>query len=100
MKKIVLLAAFGVAGLVSAKSSITKDVNESKVSSTVSVNYSFENKQLCGVYVTFYNESGQVTGSHFYSSDQSSYSDCQNYQAGVRRMLLQMGLIIEEQGPI
>jgi len=75
MKKIILLAAFGVAGLVSAKGSA-----ETKTSETKKATVAYE---LCGVTVTFYNDRGEITGQRMYTSDQPNLNSCMVYQSGI-----------------
>lgn len=87
MKKIILLAAFGVAGLVSAKPSVVKKSEKQ--------NEKKETKfQLCGVHVTYYNSAGVVTGSDWFLTDSPTLSSCQAYQSFVQWNLAQAGYTI------
>jgi len=89
MKKIILLAAFGVAGLVSAKNAVeskveTKSKTEVKAEAKTEVGEEVKSpKQTCGVQVTYYS-GGQVVGSQLLTSEQSTLEDCQKWQKGVR----------------
>lgn len=84
MKKIILLAAFGVAALVNAKISDVK-VPEKQTAKT-------ESKfQLCGVFVNYYDEKGNWAGSQWFLTDAPSLSSCQAYQSFVKWNLTQAG---------
>lgn len=87
MKKVLLLAAFGVAGLVSANSSIVKDTK---------VTVKSEIFQECSVRVRFYNAQGQYVGSQTFTSDQATLSDCQSYQKAVKQFVQDLGYTITE----
>ncbi len=89
MKRIILLAAFGVAGLISAK---TADVKEKETEKKIE---KFKKQQsafrLCGVLVTFYDPKGNVTGSQWFLTDTETLSSCQAYQSFVLWQLNQSG---------
>ena len=95
MKKIILLAAFGVAGLVSAKGTIENKV-EIKFEK-IEVGSAF---QLCGVTVTFYNSLGEITGQQLYTSDQPNLDSCLTYQSGVIADLRAQGYRVEMSGDV
>lgn len=81
MKKLVILAAFGVAGMVSAKSTVenkfeTKNQKEVKQAES-------SPKQTCGVTITYYS-GGQVVGTQVVTSEQPDLPTCQKWQNGVR----------------
>ncbi|MCJ7932258.1 MAG: hypothetical protein MUW56_01140 [Chryseobacterium sp.] len=86
MKKLILLAAFGVAGLVSAKSADFK-ISSIKTEKT-EIKKAFD---LCGVNVTFYDSEGNVTGSQWYVTDAPTLSSCQAFQAMVKWNLVKAG---------
>ncbi|WP_353145688.1 hypothetical protein [Chryseobacterium sp.] len=88
MKKLILLATIGVAGLVSAKGTIEYKI-ELKTSKVTF--------QLCGVMVTYYNSSGQVTGQKWFTSDQPNLNSCMAYQAGVIADLRAQGFNVKQQ---
>lgn len=87
MKKIILLAAFGVAGMVSAKSAVeNKPENKAKTETAEKEQPS----QTCGVTVTYYNANGQYSGTGYYSSDQPTLEACMSWQsAKIRSLRLQ-----------
>ncbi|MFS4471114.1 hypothetical protein [Chryseobacterium sp. T20] len=87
MKKVILLAAFGVAGLVSAKSADFK-ISSIKTEKAKEIKKAFD---LCGVNVTFYDSEGNVTGSQWYVTDAPSLSSCQAFQAMVKWNLVRAG---------
>ncbi|SFM99733.1 hypothetical protein SAMN05421594_0226 [Chryseobacterium oleae] len=89
MKKIILLAAFGVAGLMGAKESV-----ENKFENKQSAKVAFD---LCGVLVTYYNADGQPTGQQWFTSDQPNLTSCMAYQAGVIADLRSKGYIVQQQ---
>lgn len=78
MKKILLLAAIGVAGLVSAKSnkSIDEKINREKAEQKVPV-------KECGVVITYWS-GGQVVGQQIVTSEQPDLASCQSWQNGVK----------------
>jgi len=80
MKKIILLAAFGVAGMVSAKSAV-----ESKIENKAKTETKEQDKpvQTCGVMVTYY-QGGQVVGTQTFTSDQPDLASCQKYQKAIK----------------
>ena len=86
MKKIILLAAFGVAGLVSGKDYKTCEENakkDKKVEQKATL-------QQCGVQITYY-YGGQVTGVETIYSDQPNLESCQKWQTGVKLALWYQG---------
>lgn len=86
MKKIILLAAFGVAGLVSAKDNEKVDKKAEDIKKT-------EQKAVvreCGVVVTYW-VGGQVVGTQTITSDQPDLESCQNFQTGVKVALWAAG---------
>ncbi|WP_228372455.1 hypothetical protein [Chryseobacterium daeguense] len=88
MKKFLLLAAFGVAGFVSAKGNFeTKNVKTKKATVVF---------QLCGITVTFYNSLGEVTGQQMYTSDQPNLNSCMAYQSGVIAGLRAQGYRVQQ----
>lgn len=88
MKKIILVAAFGVAGLMGAKETI-----ENKIECKGNAKVTFE---LCGVLVTYYNAQGQPTGQQWFTSDQPTLTACMAYQAGVIADLRSKGYIVSQ----
>jgi len=88
MRKILILAAFGVAGLVSAngKSERKPEIKHAKVVF-----------QLCGVMVTYYNSAGRVTDQKWFTSDQPTLNSCMAYQAGVIANLRSQGYNVQQQ---
>lgn len=90
MKKLILIATMGVAGLVSAKS--TSETKVEKKTAKVAF-------QLCGVMVTYYNSSGEPTGQQWFTSDQPNLNSCMAYQAGVIADLKSKGYNVKPQGP-
>lgn len=89
MRKIILLAAFGVAGLMGAKETV-----ENKIETKGSAKVAFE---LCGVLVTYYNADGQPTGQQWFTSEQSTLTACMAYQAGVIANLKASGYNVKQQ---
>jgi hypothetical protein len=89
MKKLILLATIGVAGLVSAKGTLENKVEKKTVKVAI---------QLCGVMVTYYNSSGQATGQQWFTSDQPNLNSCMAYQAGVIADLRSKGYNVKPQG--
>ena len=83
MKKLVILAALGVAGFVSAKN--TNVAKNEKTEKTF---------QLCGVLVTFYDSENNVTGTQWFLTDAPTLSSCQAYQSFVKWNLSQAGFSI------
>ncbi|WP_062696487.1 hypothetical protein [Chryseobacterium indologenes] len=86
MKKIILFAAFGVAGLTNAKTGDVKVPTGLTNMKTYDVKVSEETKkevsnttpfQLCGVSVTYYDGDGNISGYDLITSDQSSLENCQ-----------------------
>lgn len=88
MKKLLLLAAFGVAGLASAKGA-TENKVETKTA-RISI-------QLCGVMVTYFDSNGNPTGQKWFTSDQPTFAACQSYQDGVISKLQSQGFRVEKQ---
>ena len=79
MKKLLLVAAFAVAGLVSAKDNKTTDEKVKKEEKT-------EQKaplQECGVVITYWS-GGQVVGMETVTSDQPNLASCQIWQGYVQ----------------
>ncbi|ROI05439.1 hypothetical protein EGI16_03370 [Chryseobacterium sp. G0240] len=89
MKKVILLAAFGVAGLVSAKSADVK-IN-SNVNKSQEMKKAFD---LCGVHVNFYDSEGNLTDSQWYVTDAPTLSSCQAFQSMVKWNLTRAGFSI------
>ncbi|MFY1046683.1 hypothetical protein [Chryseobacterium sp. GP-SGM7] len=81
MKKIFLLAAFGVAGLISAKGAVENKFESNKIRVVKKVEKS--PTQTCGVVVTYYS-GGQVVGSQTLTSEQPTLESCKKWQNGVR----------------
>ncbi|MCJ7932333.1 MAG: hypothetical protein MUW56_01525 [Chryseobacterium sp.] len=89
MKKLILLATIGIAGLINAKGTVEGKI-EAK---TTKVAF-----QLCGVMVTYYNSSGQATGQQWFTSDQPTLNACMAYQAGIIADLKSKGYNVKPQG--
>ncbi|UZT97510.1 hypothetical protein ODZ84_20390 [Chryseobacterium fluminis] len=88
MKKVILLAAFGVAGFINAKTSEVKVLeNKTEVSDVKPF-------QLCGVSVTYYDGDGNVSGYDMITSDQSSLQNCQMWQSLVIHRLQKAGFSV------
>lgn len=87
MKKILLVAAFGVAGFVSAKTSEVKVLEKQAEKKQTAF-------QLCGVSVTYYDGDGNVTGYDMITSDQSSLENCQMWQSLVIHRLQKAGFSV------
>ncbi|MDR6919615.1 MULTISPECIES: hypothetical protein [Chryseobacterium] len=103
MKKVILLAAFGVAGLANAKTADVKVPTGLTNVKTYEVKISEETKkedsnavpfQLCGVSVTYYDGDGNITGYDLITSDQSSLENCQMWQSLVIHRLQKKGFIV------
>ena len=90
MKKIILIAALGVAGLVSAKNAELKNA-ENQIEKKELINNAF---QLCGVNVNFYDSEGNWTGSQWFLTDVPTYQSCQAFQIIVKFNLMQAGYSI------
>ena len=88
MKKIILLAAFGVAGLVSAKGAV-----ENKVESKGTAKVAFE---LCGVMVTYFDAQGRPYDQKWFTSDQPNLTSCMAYQSSVITNLRSQGFTVEQ----
>jgi hypothetical protein len=88
MKKLLVVATIAVAGLVSAKGAV-----ETKASTSKKATVAF---QLCGVTVTFYNSTGQITGQQMYTSDQPNLTSCMAYQSGVIANLRAQGYRVQQ----
>lgn len=82
MKKILVLAAFGAAGLISAKNTVENKTETKKVKTEVKAKAKSP-KQTCGVVITYYS-GGQVVGSETVTSDQPDLASCQKWQNGVK----------------
>lgn len=89
MKKIILFAAFVVAGLMGAKETV-----ENKIEAKGGAKIAF---QLCGVMVTYYNADGQPTGQQWFTSDQPNLNSCLAYQAGIISDLKAKGYNVKQQ---
>jgi len=71
MKKMLFLAAIGMAGLMSAKTGDVKLVKESKEKPS----------ETCGVTITYYDNEGHVSDvKTFYSADQPNLMSCVVWQ--------------------
>lgn len=92
MKKILLMAAFVAAGLVNAKNAETKVPKEVQELKTEK---SEKTLRLCGVFVTFYDPKGNVTGTQWFLTDAPTISSCQAYQSFVQWNLANSGFTIE-----
>ncbi|WP_223559584.1 hypothetical protein [Chryseobacterium lathyri] len=88
MRKIILLAAFGVAGLMGAKETV-----ENKIETKGSAKVAFE---LCGVMVTYFDAQGKMYDQKWFTSDQPTLSACQSYQDGVISNLQSQGYRVEK----
>ncbi|MET3037733.1 hypothetical protein ABXT08_16665 [Chryseobacterium sp. NRRL B-14859] len=86
MKKLILVATIGVAGLVSAKSSdngkVIKKI-EPQTEKKIPV-------KECGVVITYWS-GGQVVGQETIVSDQPDLESCQKFQTGVKLALWAAG---------
>lgn len=80
MKKLIILAAFGAAGLVSAKGAVESKFD---VKAQKEVKAQDAPARTCGVVVTYYS-GGQVVGTETLTSDQPNLESCQKWQNGVR----------------
>lgn len=80
MKKIILIAALGVAGLVSAKGAVENKLKNPKEKKEIK-----EEKpvQTCGVVITYWS-GGQVVGQQTVTSDQPNLESCQKWQNGIK----------------
>ncbi|KQT26000.1 hypothetical protein ASG22_04720 [Chryseobacterium sp. Leaf405] len=87
MKKMILLAAFGIAGLVSAKPTFVKKSEKQTEKKEAKF-------RLCGVLVTFYDSDNNPTGSQWFLTDTPTLSSCQAYQSFVQWNLTQGGYTI------
>ena len=87
MKKIILIAALGVAGLVSAKNAELKNAEKQNEKTEIAKT----NFQLCGVNVNFYDSEGNWTGSQWFLTDVPTYQSCQSFQTIVKFNLMQAG---------
>ncbi|WP_449399355.1 hypothetical protein [Chryseobacterium wanjuense] len=86
MKKVILLVAFGVTGLISAKNSVKKEFNEKE-------NAAQEAKtlRLCGICITYYDSAGNVSDIKFFTSDQPNLNSCMAWQNGQIAAVQQAG---------
>ncbi|PWW27565.1 MULTISPECIES: hypothetical protein [unclassified Chryseobacterium] len=90
MKKLILLAAFGVAGLVNAKGNDAgKMIKTVESTETVTVQKTVV-YQECSVVVTYWS-GGQIVGQETITSDQPDLQSCQNFQTGVKVALWAAG---------
>ncbi|WP_312287989.1 hypothetical protein [Chryseobacterium gleum] len=89
MKKLILLAAFGAAGLASAKANDGKAIkNDNSIeASTMQKTVVY---QECGVVVTYWS-GGQIVGQETIVSDQPDLQSCQQFQTGVKVALWAAG---------
>lgn len=105
MKKFLLIAAIGVAGLVSAKSSDIIEKEEVNIKTEIQNQFLMKNNfvepkiytpeinekktdvQECGVFVTYYDSGGYIIGAQYISSDQPTFADCQKFQNAVKFIL-------------
>ncbi|MFP3598768.1 hypothetical protein [Chryseobacterium sp. SIMBA_029] len=112
MKKVILLVTLGVAGIVSAKSTVFKTVKnqinnsasykvieleQSKTYDLRDIEQSKKNNamfQLCGVTVTYFDADGNVTGQDMFTSDQTSLENCQMWQSLVKHRLQVKGFVL------
>lgn len=85
MKKIFLIAAFGAAGLFSAKGINVDEKVEKKQESEQKAPV-----RACGVVVTYW-VGGQYAGQETITSDQPDLGSCQAFQAGVIAALQMAG---------
>lgn len=93
MKKTLLIAALGVAGLVSAKNAeFKKAEKETEKIENIKTNF-----QLCGVNVNFYDSEGNWTGSQWFLTDVPTYQSCQAFQTIVKFNLMQAGYSISSE---
>jgi hypothetical protein len=90
MKKLLLLAAFGIVGLVNARTLELKISEKQTEKSKIAF-------QLCGVSVTYYDGDGNVTGYDLITSDQSSLENCQMWQSLVKHRLQKAGFTLTAQ---
>jgi hypothetical protein len=88
MKKIILVAALGVAGLVTAKDNENGNT-EKKVEKKAKTEQKVPVKQ-CGVAITYWS-GGQVVGYQTVYSDQPNLASCQAWQTGVQVALWAAG---------
>lgn len=89
MKKMILLAAFGVVGFVNAKGTVENKIETPSAKTEVKK----ENEkpvQTCGVVVTYWS-GGQVVGTQTITSDQPDLQSCQNFQTSVKVALWAAG---------
>ncbi|WP_087137836.1 hypothetical protein [Elizabethkingia meningoseptica] len=93
MKKILLIATIGFAGIMSSKAPIIKENLKKENKASISSNYNLVG--TCTVYVTFYNSDGYVTGYEHFTAQFDSYAMCQAYQNNILNMLEIMGYSIE-----
>ncbi|PIF46184.1 hypothetical protein CLU96_3207 [Chryseobacterium sp. 52] len=88
MKKMILLAAFGVAGLMGAKETVENKVESNSAKAVF---------QLCGVIVTYYNSQNEVIDQKWFTSEQPDLTSCMAYQAGVIANLRSQGYNVKSQ---
>lgn len=93
MKKIILLAAFGVAGLVSAKNTVSKKSESVTIKKEKKAKKPF---RLCGVTVVYYNSQGMISDVKFLTSDQPTLESCQAWQKNQVAAIKQAGYSISE----
>ena len=90
MKKIILLAAFGAAGLVSAKDAIYKKTEKAPLKKEI------KPVKLCGVSVVYYDGAGNIKDVKFLTSDQPNLEACQNWQRNQVAAIQQAGYSISQ----
>lgn len=93
MKKIILVAALGVAGLVSAKSSISKKNENTIIKKENKLKKIF---RLCGVSVVYYDGAGNIKDVKFFTSDQPTLEACQSWQRNQVAAIKQAGYSISQ----
>lgn len=93
MKKIILLAAFGVAGLVSAKGTDSKKAEKVILKKETKAKKPL---RLCGVSVVYYDSAGNIKDVKFLTSDQPTLDACQSWQRGQIAAIQQAGYSISQ----
>lgn len=89
MKKLLLMATLGVAGLVSAKGAVenTFDKNNKEVKE--------HPVQLCGVTVTYYGADGNISSVEMFTSDQPNLMSCIIWQQSKIRSVQSQGYSVD-----
>ncbi|MCY0967995.1 hypothetical protein [Chryseobacterium wangxinyae] len=93
MKKIILLAAFGVAGLVSANGTTSKKIERVILKKEIKAKKPL---RLCGVSVVYYDSAGNIKDVKFLTSDQPTLETCQNWQRNQVAAIQQAGYSISQ----